>query len=227
MSLFVIGDLHLSGARNKPMGIFGKVWENHTQKIRKNWIETVSVDDTVLIAGDISWAMTMAEAKIDLDFIDALPGRKVFVRGNHDYWWSSVSKLNSMYKNMVFLQNSFTMYKSIAICGSRGWESPEGNKADVKTYTREIGRFRLSLESALKTGCGKIFFVSHYPPLWKGQKESGLFNVLKEYPVEKVFYGHLHGEDSFGTGEKGMVGGMEFSLVSADFLKFVPLKVLD
>ena len=227
MSLFAIGDLHLSGAKEKPMGIFGKTWENHTEKIKKNWTKIVKDEDTVLITGDISWAMTLNEVKIDLDFIAALPGRKILIKGNHDYWWSSVSKLNSMYENMVFLQNNFAIYKDIAICGSRGWENPEGNKADAKTYKREIGRFNLSLETAVKAGYNRIFFMSHYPPLWKEQKESGLFNVLKEHSVEKVFYGHLHGEDSFKTGESGIVCGVKLILVSADFLKFIPFKIME
>ena len=181
MRLFAIGDLHLSGAVSKPMDIFGENWVEHQKKIERNWCETVEEEDMVLIAGDTSWAININEAKVDLDFINQLPGKKVFIRGNHDYWWSSVSRLNSMYERMVFLQNDFIEHKGIAICGSRGWVLPETegfSEADLKTFKREKIRFSLSLESAKKRGYDEILFMTHFPPVnIKG--EGGFIEILK------------------------------------------------
>lgn len=229
MGLFAIGDLHLSGAVSKPMDIFGDNWSNHEKKLEDNWRSLITDSDTVLIPGDISWAMNMNEAKMDLDFIAGLPGRKVLLRGNHDYWWSSVQRLNSMYKNMSFLQNDFTEYKGIAICGSRGWALPnktDFDDSDLKAYKREQIRYRLSLDCAIRKGYKEILFMTHFPPFVYGL-ESEFMEILKEYPVRNVVYGHLHGKGNFDVGIKGVRDGIDFKLVSADYLDFCPIKIFE
>lgn len=229
MALFVIGDLHLSISSEKPMGIFGSNWENHHNKIQKNWIENIRAEDTILIPGDISWAMDHEQAKEDLDWINNLPGRKILLKGNHDYWWGSIQRLNSMYSKMDFLQNNYYIYDDIAICGARGWTCPNESKYtehDKKIYSREINRLKLSLDQAVRNNHDKIFVMTHYPPT-NDQKELSDFTRLYEfYGVKKVFYGHLHGEESFEGGLKGNVNGVEYYLTSSDYLDFNPLKVL-
>jgi len=141
--LFAMADLHLSFFKEKPMSIFGEVWHEHHKKIEENWKKIVLPQDTVLIPGDISWAMSMEEAMPDLEFIDSLPGKKILLKGNHDYWWGSVSRLNGMFKTMRFLQNDFYMWQNFAVCGSRGWlvpEDPKFGEGDLKTYNRELKR---------------------------------------------------------------------------------------
>jgi predicted phosphohydrolase len=230
MALFVIGDLHLSLGTDKPMDLFGENWRDHHKKIRDNWIELIGTDDTVLIPGDISWAMTLDEALIDLNWIHELPGRKILIKGNHDYWWGSIKRLNSLYENMDFLQNSFYSYKDIAICGSRGWTSPNKNKftdQDEKIYERELNRIKLSLDEAVKNKFKTIYVMSHYPPTNELLEPSGFTEIYEAYGVSKVFYGHLHGEVSFDAGLKGEKNGVTYYLTSCDYLDFIPLKVID
>lgn len=227
MSIYAIGDLHLSGAMSKPMDIFGEEWKNHHQKIKKNWLKKINENDTVLIPGDISWAMKMEDAKVDLDFIADLPGKKIFIKGNHDYWWNSIGKLNSMYDNMTFLQNSFVALGDYAICGTRGWDMPSEKftPADFKTYNRELMRMKNSLDQAVNDGYSKIIFMFHYPPLYNGMKDSDFVNIIGEYPVEEVVYGHLHGKENFVVGAKGKIGSCNYRLVSADYLDFDPILI--
>ena len=196
MALYAISDLHLALNTDKPMDIFGVQWVNHDEKIKKNWKEKITEKDTVLIAGDISWSMKYEESKIDLDWINSLPGNKIISKGNHDYWWTSISKLNSMYDNTKFLQNNFYTYNDYAICGTRGWIDPSSDKfnsKDAKIYAREQIRIRLSLDAAKKSGFNKFIVMIHYPPFGEENKESELMKIFQEYNVEKVIYGHLHG----------------------------------
>ena len=151
MSLYAIGDLHFSTAVNKPMDVFGDNWDNHQEKIINNWKEVISDEDTVLVLGDTSWAINMDEAKEDLDIINNLPGKKVFIKGNHDYWWSSLNKLKKAYEEISFLQNTYYKYENIGICGSRGWLCPNEVKFDEddeKIYKREQLRLKMSLDAA-------------------------------------------------------------------------------
>ena len=175
MALYAISDLHLALSTDKPMDIFGVQWVNHDEKIKKNWKEKITEKDTVLIAGDISWSMKHEESKIDLDWINSLPGNKIISKGNHDYWWTSISKLNSMYDNTKFLQNNFYTYNDYAICGTRGWIDPSSDKfnsKDAKIYAREQIRIRLSLDAAKKSGFNKFIVMIHYPPFGEENKES-------------------------------------------------------
>ena len=229
MSIFAIADLHLSFGVDKPMNIFGSNWENHAMKIKANWLENISDDDTILLPGDISWAMRFDEAQKDLDFIENLPGKKVIISGNHDYWWTSASKLNSLFKTIYFLKNDFFACGDIAICGTRGWICPndisfEAN--DKKIYERELIRLKLSLDSAVRNGFKRIFVITHFPPTAQNSLESGFTEIYENYNVEKVIYGHLHGKESFVGHIEGVVNNIEFTLVSSDYIDFNPKKIL-
>ncbi|MBC8631345.1 Predicted phosphoesterase or phosphohydrolase [uncultured Clostridium sp.] len=230
MSLYAIGDLHFSTAVNKPMNIFGDNWDNHEEKIINSWKSQVKDDDIVLVVGDTSWGINMNEAEQDLDIIHKLPGKKIFVKGNHDYWWTTVTKLNKLYENMSFLQNNFYSYKDYAICGTRGWICPNDFKftqEDEKIYKREAHRLKLSLDAAKKAGFKKIIVITHYPPT-NDKLESSLFtDIYEQYCVEKVIYGHLHGKESFKMGLEGIRNEVEYKLVSCDYTNFNIIKIMD
>ena len=228
MALYAISDLHLALSTDKPMDIFGAHWTNHDEKIKNNWIEKITEDDTVLIAGDISWSMKHDDSKKDLDWIDSLPGKKIISKGNHDYWWSSISKLNSMYNNTKFLQNNSYEYNDYAICGTRGWIDPSSDKfnsKDAKIYAREQIRLRLSLDSAKNAGYTKLIVMIHYPPFGEEGKDSDFMKIFKEYQVEKVIYGHLHGPSNIKAIE-GNIEGVEYIMTSCDFINFYPVRLL-
>ncbi|WP_270505114.1 metallophosphoesterase [Paraclostridium sordellii] len=230
MSLYAIGDLHFSMAVNKPMNIFGDNWENHEKKIIDSWNSKVNKNDTVLIVGDTSWGINMDEATFDLDIIHNLPGKKIYVKGNHDYWWTTVAKLNKLYEDMSFLQNNFYSYNEYAICGTRGWICPNDVKFtedDEKIYKREAHRLKLSLDAAKKAGFEKIIVITHYPPTNDKLEPSLFTDIYEEYKVEKVIYGHLHGKESFKMGLEGIREGVEYKLVSCDYVDFNLVKIMD
>lgn len=227
MGLYAISDLHLALSGDKPMHVFGEHWYEHHEKIKNNWLEKITKEDTVLIAGDISWSMKMEEGLQDLDWIHELPGRKIFVRGNHDYWWQSISKLNRLYEDMNFIQNNFFAYEDYAVCGTRGWICPGGEnftEHDEKIYSREQIRLKLSLDTAVKAGYNKFIVMIHYPPTNDKFGETELIKIFKEYGVEKVLYGHLHGP-SLKRVMVGEIDGIEYILTSADYIDFNPIKI--
>ena len=229
MALYAISDLHLAFNDDKPMDIFGEKWSRHDEKIKNNWIKKINKDDTILIAGDISWAMRAEDSMLDLQWIEDLPGKKIISKGNHDYWWGSITKLNSKFENTKFLQNNFYEYGEYAICGTRGWICPgtdRFNEKDKKIYLRELIRLRLSLDSAKKAGFNKFIVMLHYPPTNEKFEESGFVEMLKEYEVEKVIYGHLHGP-SLSRVLNGMRDGIEYILTSADFIDFNPKFIME
>ena len=229
MSLFALADLHLGHSVNKPMDIFGEKWSRHDEKIKNNWIKKINEDDTILIAGDISWAMRAEDSMLDLQWIEDLPGKKIISKGNHDYWWGSITKLNSKFENTKFLQNNFYEYGEYAICGTRGWICPgtdRFNEKDKKIYLRELIRLRLSLDSAKKAGFNKFIVMLHYPPTNEKFEESGFVEILKEYEVEKVINGHLHGP-SLSRVLNGMRDGIEYIMTSADFIDFNPKFIME
>ena len=229
MALWAISDLHLAISSDKPMDIFGKKWSNHHVKINKNWISKISPGDTILIAGDISWSMHMTEGMDDLEWIHQLPGRKILIKGNHDYWWSSITKLNALYADMNFIQNNFFNYNDIAICGTRGWNCPGSTKFsihDEKIYNRELIRLRISLDAAVKSGYKKFIVMLHYPPTNDKFEETGFINIAKEYNVESVIYGHLHGA-SLNRLYEGNIEGVNYIVTSCDYLDFDPLKIIE
>lgn len=228
MALYAISDLHLAFTTDKPMDIFGEKWLKHDEKIKQNWISKIKEEDTILIAGDISWSMRASDSKGDLDWIDSLPGKKIISKGNHDYWWSSISKLNKMYENTKFLQNNFYIYEDYAICGCRGWileSSDKFTEKDRKIFNREIIRLKLSLETAKEAGFNKFIVMIHYPPMNEKREESAFTKIFKEYGVEKVIYGHLHGP-SLATAINDEHEGIEYVMTSCDFLNFDPIQIL-
>lgn len=229
MALYAISDLHLAFSTDKPMDIFGEKWYKHDEKIKKNWMDKVKEEDLVLIAGDISWSMKTEESKSDLDFIDSLPGKKIISKGNHDYWWQGITKLNKMYENTKFLQNNFYTYKDYAICGSRAWICPGTDRfteKDKKIYERELIRLKLSLDSAKNSGYTKFIVMIHYPPTNEKHEDSAFTELFKEYGVEKVIYGHLHGP-SLGNVINGERDGVEYIMTSCDYINFDPKLILE
>ena len=229
MKRFAIGDLHLSQSMKKPMNVFGDHWKDHAQKIKENWERQVTDDDVVLIPGDISWAMRLEEAKIDLDWLNKLPGKKICVRGNHDYWWDRPKKLMDAYPQMVFLQNTAYTLDNLTFCGARGWICPNPisfTSEDERLFTRELARLKLSLDVAMKQGAIEIWVMLHYPPTYGGEKNSPLTELLKAYPVTRVIYGHLHDSLSWELALQGNYEGIHYQLVSADYLDFRPLLLL-
>ncbi|MDO4176638.1 MAG: metallophosphoesterase [Bacillota bacterium] len=228
MSIFAIGDLHLSTASgtDKPMDVFGDRWFNHEERIRENWQATVTDKDTVIVAGDISWGLKLEEAAHDLDWVDKLPGHKVLLKGNHDLWWAGITKLNAMYDSITFLQYDSIEVEGLWICGSRGWITPDDDdfgEADEKIYNREIIRLESSLSSA-PADAEKIGFL-HFPPAAKASSFSGFMQKFEDFGVKEVYYGHIHGEEGFRSAMQGNYHGINYKLVSADYLNCKPLKI--
>lgn len=227
MSLYVIGDLHLSLGSNKPMDIFGPKWENYTDKIANEFSQLIP-EDTIVLCGDTSWAMSLEEAKSDFAFIDSLPGRKIILKGNHDYWWTTASKMDKYIKaegfnTLSFLHNNSFSYDGISICGSRGWffEEETDNEHDIKMINREVLRLKKSLSEAENEE--KIVFL-HYPPVYRDYVCKEIINVLTEYSVKKCYYGHIHGY-GHKNAYTGNYMGIEFRMISADFIGFKPEKI--
>lgn len=227
MALYAISDLHLSLSGDKPMDVFSEEWKNHDMRIRENWLKKVKEEDTVLLAGDLSWSMKLQGGKEELDFVAGLPGRKIIIKGNHDYWWGSITKLNSMYDNMDFIQNNFFSYEDYAICGTRGWVIPGSSlfkEEDEKIFRREVLRLKMSLDAAKKKGFQKFIVMIHYPPVNETFKDSEFTDIFEEYGVETVIYGHLHGKSlqRVMTGERN---GVEYILTSCDYIGFDPVLI--
>jgi len=201
MKIFAISDPHLSTAVAKPMDIFGPGWEDHWERICKDWKTKVSEDDLVLIAGDISWGMYMEEAQPDLDLIGQLSGKKVILRGNHDYWWKSISAVrNALPKNMFAVQNDCLRFEDVLVCGSRGWTVPETtfkSEEDEKLFKRELIRLELSLQEMTKMRKEGDFVLAmtHYPPFNAKMTDSEVTALMEKYNVDCVVYGHLHGKN--------------------------------
>ena len=229
MSLFVIGDLHLSLSSDKPMDIFSG-WTDHVDRLHKNWQERVSPDDTVVIPGDISWAMSLRGALEDFKFIDSLNGRKIILKGNHDYWWSTKTKADKFFAEngittVNILNNNCYDYEDVGICGTRGWINDGTEPQDQKVILREAGRLERSIQDALAKNLDPIVFL-HYPPLFNQDRNDAIMEVLLKYGIKLVFYGHLHGyAHRFAViGERE---GIEFRLISSDFLHFSPFEITD
>ncbi len=201
MKVFAISDLHLSINSNKPMNIFGPVWENYLQEIENSWSSLVTENDLVLISGDISWAMKLSEAKADLNYLSKFSGKKVIIKGNHDYWWSSISGVRSLLpENLYALQNDALRFGNYVVCGSRGWTVPEithKTEDDEKIYKRELIRMELSLKSALelKQDGDTLIVMMHYPPFNSKLEENDFTKLFEQFGVDIVVYGHLHSYD--------------------------------
>lgn len=228
MKIFAIGDVHLSTEAEKPMDIFGEKWINHMDILIENWVKIIAEDDIVLIPGDISWAMKMDKARADLDILEKLPGKKICIRGNHDYWWDRPGKLNAYYEKLYFLQNKAYNLGELAICGSRGWTCPNSvhfSEDDEKILSRELIRMKLSLDEAVKNNAQEIIVMLHYPPTYNADRLSPFTFLFKKYPITHVVYGHLHDEASWHDTIQGVHQGILYQLVSADYLRFSPVLV--
>ena len=221
MKVFSISDLHLSTTSNKPMNIFGPVWEGHFEQICEDWKEKVGNDDIVLIAGDISWAMKLEDAEKDLLLISNLSGKKVIIRGNHDYWWKSLQAIRSVLPSDVFVvQNDCVKIGHYIICGTRGWAVSEDgvySEEDKKIYDRELIRLELSLQSAVKVRNenDKLICMIHFPPFNSKREESGFTKLIEKYGVDKVVYGHLHGKH-VKADKIVILNNVEYILTSCD-----------
>jgi len=230
MSIFAIGDLHLSGASEKPMDIFGEHWDSHWDRIKENWESAVSADDLVLIPGDISWAMKLSEAAADLKAVCSLPGTKIIMKGNHDYWWSSLKQVEALLFNGTFaLQNNAFVYDRYVVAGTRGWLCPGMSQynpaADEKYYLREAGRLELSLQAARRLSPGgELICMTHYPPSDKNGAPTLFTALLEKYGASRAVYGHLHASSIAGA-LSGIVRGVDYSLVSCDAIAFSPKKI--
>ena len=230
MSIFVIGDLHLSFAADKPMDIYGGYWIEHTKTLKAHWEARICAEDTVILAGDTSWGLKLEEARADLDWIASLPGRKILIKGNHDLWWNTVSKLQRSFPSLEFLQNRHIETEGVAICGSRGWICPgdrDFTKTDEKIYLRELQRVKASLESAAQAGCSSRIGVIHYPPTNDQKENSGFTDLFEAYGVRQVFYGHLHGSDAHEKSLIGWKNGVHYQLVSCDYLRCNPMQLVE
>ena len=234
MSLFAIGDLHLSISNDvdKPMDIYGPRWAGHMENLEKKWQATVKVEDTVIIPGDVSWGLKLSEAEPDLAWIDSLPGRKLIFKGNHDLWWNGITRINKMFETITFVQNKAVACEGAYICGTRGWITPDNDEyteADDRIYKRECLRLELSLQEAAlmqQEKQGEIIGVLHYPPVSKINSFSGFQQLFMDYGVRRVIYGHVHGEEGFRNTIKGNYHGTDYNLVSYDYLMGQPLKLL-
>lgn len=228
MSIYVIGDLHLSFSVNKPMDIFGNNWENHAEKIRNNWIKKVKPEDTVILPGDFSWATYLEESKEDFEFLNNLPGKKIISKGNHDYWWTTVTKMKKFLKennfeNIDFLYNNSYFIENKIITGTRGWVTNFKASENAKILKREVDRLKLSIEDGIKKyGEDKeIIVFIHYPPFYKESvlEEFDFIKTMEKYNVKKCIYGHLHA-DSHKEAIEGVINGIEYKLASSDYLDF-------
>ena len=234
MSIYVIGDLHLSFSTDKPMDIFGNNWENHAEKIRENWIKKVKEEDTVILPGDFSWATYLEETYKDFEFLCSLPGKKILSKGNHDYWWTTLTSMRKFLKennfnNIDFLYNNSYLVENKVIVGTRGWINTWKSQENYKILKRENDRLKLSINSGKKQfGEDKemIAFI-HYPPFYKEvliPEEIDFIKTLKDNNISTCFYGHLHGE-SHKDAVEGMINGMNYKLISSDYLKFDLFKI--
>ena len=228
MALFAIADLHLSLGEDKPMDIFSG-WDNYVERLEKSWRGIVRENDTVVIAGDISWAMKLEETYTDFKFINDLPGKKIFLKGNHDYWWGTKSKIdkflieNNLNSVSVLFNNSY-ICDEYAICGTRGWFLENDSEADIKVLNREIGRLQSSINEARKTGLEPVVFL-HYPPVYGTTECTGIMDVLISNDIKKCYYGHIHGRSNMKNAVEGIYKGIDFKLISCDRVSFTPVLV--
>lgn len=233
MSIYAVSDLHLSLNSPKPMDIFGEGWRNHEEKIKKDWLNKVKEEDTVLLPGDFSWEMKLKDTYKDFEYLSNLPGKKIMLKGNHDYWWSSQNKLKNFtqennLKNIEFLYNNSYKVEDSIIAGTRGWQFGE-DEEDRKKIERELIRLEISIKDGLEK-YGKenqIIICMHYPPTTRKLKEDSEFiKLMQKYNVKKCVYGHLHGE-ALKEAVEGRIGGIEIKLVSCDYLNFTLSKIME
>ena len=230
LAIYTIGDLHLSFANPKPMSIFGENWLNHEEKIKKDWLDKVKEEDTVIHPGDFSWAMHLEDTKKDFEFLNSLPGKKIMLKGNHEYWWTTVTNMKKFleennFKNIEFLQNNAIEVENKIICGTRGWTLLEQDSENSKKIlAREALRLELSIKEAIQKQeqaleNKEIIVFMHYPPIIKQNINTEFIKIMKKFGIKRCYYAHLHGKSIIDAVE-GNIQGIEFKLVSADALDF-------
>lgn len=227
MALYAIGDLHLSFQADKPMDVFGGNWSGYVDKLREG-LKVINPEDTTVLLGDLSWGMSLTDAAEDFRFINQIPGIKIVLKGNHDYWWSTAKKFydfceEQSFKNMLVLNNNCWFYEDVALCGTRGWfyEEERHGAQDEKIFRRELMRLETSLKAA---GDREKLCFLHYPPCFGAYRCDEIMDMLTAYGVRRCYYGHLHG-DSHRLAFQGVYGGVEYRLAAADYLDFCPICV--
>ena len=229
MSLYVMGDLHLCFCDpSKTMTVF-RGWENYQERIEKNWLENIKSDDTIVLAGDISWGMSLEQALPDFQFIERLTGRKIILKGNHDYWWATKKKMEDFFllnncKSISILHNNCYKYQNYGICGTRGWVSMSGEVQDEKVLKREVQRLETSIKSALSQNLQPIVFM-HYPPVFASNFNYDILDILYKYNIKECYYGHIHGRSAHELAIKNNYDGINFHLIAGDYLQFVPQRI--
>lgn len=228
MALYAIGDLHLCLGASKPMDIFGGAWVGYMDKL-KDGMSVITPEDTTVLLGDLSWALDLPSSRADFAWINDIPGKKIILKGNHDYWWSTAAKFSKFcadnnFENMHLLNNNCYFYEDVAICGTRGWffEEERSGQHDEKVFKRELIRLEASLKAA--GDHPKIVFL-HYPPRYRGYACTEILELMNKYQVRRCFYGHLHG-GSHKLAMEGLWDGVEFRLVAADYIGFKPYSVI-
>ncbi len=228
MALYTIGDLHLCLGAPKPMDVFGGAWVGYMDKLKEG-LSVIGPEDTTVLCGDLSWALGLENARADFAWINEIPGRKIILKGNHDYWWSTASKFYKFceangFSDQYILNNNCYEYDGYAICGTRGWffEEEKSGAHDTKVFKRELIRLETSLKAAGEKP--KLVFL-HYPPKYRGYECREILELLEKYEVRRCFYGHLH-SDSHKLAVEGLWNGVEYKLVAADYTGFRPVKVL-
>ena len=233
MAIYTIGDLHLSFKNPKPMNIFGNNWEDHEEKIKQDWLAKVKLEDTVIHPGDFSWAMHLEDTIPDFEYLNSLPGKKIMLKGNHEYWWTTLTNMkkflkSNRFENIEFLQNNSFKIENKIICGTRGWGICDSEQQNEKILNREVQRLEMSIKDGIEKNESdlnslEIIVFMHYPPITKQNIDTPFMQILKKYNIKRCFYAHLHGR-SLCDAVEGKIQGIEFKLVSADKLDFKLLK---
>lgn len=240
MSIFVIADLHLSADSDHPMDVFGARWCGYTEKLVKNWRAVVTDEDTMIVPGDVSWAMHLSEAKSDFALLESLPGQKYLGKGNHDFWWETAAKMGrffteNQFNSLHLLYNNAYVIEDYIVCGTRGWFVEEGQQVTVgevdyaKIVNREVQRLKISLDAAVALRRGEhadkeILVFLHFPPVWKGFECREILDLLKQYGIRRCYHGHIHGV--YNAPRVRMIDDLSLTMISADFLDFLPFRIL-
>ena len=230
MSLYVLADLHLCFSDpTKTMSIFNG-WQDYQERIKKHWLKNIKQEDTIVLPGDISWGMSLAEAVPDFRFINELPGNKIIIKGNHDYWWSTMKKMEEFldaegFNTIKILHNNHFRYEKYGICGTRGWVNMPGETQDEKVLKREVQRLETSIRSALSEDLEPIVFL-HYPPIFATNFNYDILEILYRYNIKDCYYGHIHGRSAHELCVTNTYDGINFHLIAGDYLQFIPEKVL-
>lgn len=228
MSLFAIADLHLSLGCDKPMDVF-EGWKDYTTRLEKNWRAIVKEEDTVVIAGDVSWAMKLEDTAKDFCFIHSLPGKKLIIKGNHDYWWSTKKKIDDYlaaqgFDSISIIHNNAVVVGEVAVCGTRGWLYNSQTDEDIKILNREVGRLNASIDAAERQRAKPIVFL-HYPPVYDDAECVEILDVLKKHGIGKCYFGHIHGSQAAKRAITGDYDGIKMYLISCDYANFTPVLV--